>query len=43
MVAAVGNRVEALKRIAMGRLVLPVDLLPGAWRWMEPNELDLLK
>ncbi len=34
MVAAVGNRVEALHRSAVGPWVLPADLLPGAWRWL---------
>jgi 16S rRNA pseudouridine516 synthase len=42
MVAAIGNRVEALKRIAVGRLSLPENLAQGAWRWMEPSELELL-
>ena len=35
MVAAVGNRVEALHRSAFGALTLPGDLSPGAWRWLE--------
>ena len=43
MVAAIGNRVDALKRIAVGRLVLPENLAPGAWRWLEPGELGLLQ
>lgn len=34
MVAAVGNRVEALHRSAFGVLELPADLLPGQWRWL---------
>jgi 16S rRNA pseudouridine516 synthase len=33
MVAAVGNRVEALHRSAVGGWRLPTDLAPGAWRW----------
>ena len=38
MVAAVGNRVEALHRSAFGTLVLPPDLAPGAWCWLpDPN------
>lgn len=39
MLAAVGNRVEALHRMAIGRYVLPADLLPGAWRWMTDEDL----
>lgn len=34
MVAAVGNRVEALHREALGGLFLPADLRPGEWRWL---------
>jgi 16S rRNA pseudouridine516 synthase len=34
MVAAVGNRVEALHRPQFGALVLPTDLKPGQWRWV---------
>ncbi len=34
MVAAVGNRVEALHRPSFGALVLPADLKPGEWRWV---------
>jgi 16S rRNA pseudouridine516 synthase len=33
MVAAIGNRVEALHRSAVGGWRLPADLAPGAWRW----------
>jgi len=35
MVAAAGNRVEALHRSAFGALVLPADLAPGQWRWLD--------
>ena len=35
MIAAVGNRCEALHRSAFGALELPADLPPGAWRWVE--------
>jgi 16S rRNA pseudouridine516 synthase len=35
MVAAVGNRVEALHRSAVGALTLPEDLQPGQWRWLD--------
>lgn len=38
MLAAVGNRVEALHRSAFGRLVLPPDLAPGRWRWLGAEE-----
>ncbi|QPF73535.1 16S rRNA pseudouridine(516) synthase [Roseateles sp. DAIF2] len=34
MVAAVGNRVEALHRPSFGALALPADLAPGAWTWV---------
>ena len=34
MVAAVGNRVDALHREAIGELSLPDDLKPGEWRWL---------
>ena len=35
MVAATGNRVEALHRSAFGHLKLPADLEPGQWRWLD--------
>ena len=34
MVAAVGNRVDALHRSRIGDLELPEDLAPGQWRWL---------
>ena len=37
MLAAVGNRVATLHRSAIGNLVLPADLSPGAWRWLEAD------
>jgi 16S rRNA pseudouridine516 synthase len=37
MVAAGGNRVEALHRSAFGSLTLPADLLPGRWRWVDSS------
>lgn len=40
MVAAVGNRVEALSRIRVGALDLPDDLPPGQWRWLTADELQ---
>ena len=39
MLAAVGNRVEALHREAVGGFVLPPDLAPGEWRWLSVAEL----
>lgn len=38
MVAAAGNRVEALHREAMGAYVLPPDLPPGQWRYVEADK-----
>jgi len=35
MLAAVGNRCEALHRSDFGALALPADLPAGAWRWVE--------
>ena len=40
MVAAVGNRVDALHRSAVGHWVLPADLAPGAWRWLVADEVS---
>ncbi len=42
MVAAVGNRVEALHRVRIGGLALPEDLPEGQWRWLQPADLALL-
>lgn len=39
MIAAAGNRVEALHRDVVGRFHLPTDLALGQWRWLEPDEL----
>lgn len=36
MVAAVGNRVEALHRERMGEFILPATLKPGEWVYVEP-------
>ena len=35
MLAAVGNRVEALHRSAIGGVVLPTDLPAGRWQWLQ--------
>ncbi len=42
MVAAVGNRVEALHREGIGELTLPDDLKPGEWRWLSTVDLKKL-
>jgi 16S rRNA pseudouridine516 synthase len=43
MVAAVGNRVEALHRSAIGDLTLPAELAPGQWRWLTADEVSALR
>lgn len=43
MVAAVGNRVEALHRSRIGELDLPSDLKPGEWRWLDERDLHKLQ
>jgi 16S rRNA pseudouridine516 synthase len=42
MLAAVSNRVEALHRSQIGSLRLPDTLLPGQWRWLSAEDLDLI-
>ena len=42
MIAAVGNRVEALHRSQIGGLHLPADLAPGQWRMLSARDLALL-
>jgi 16S rRNA pseudouridine516 synthase len=42
MVAAAGNRVEALHREAVGQLQLPADLKPGEWRWLTAVDMEKL-
>lgn len=42
MLAAAGNRVEALARVAVGGLVLPDDLAAGEWRWLEDDDVAKL-
>ncbi len=37
MVAAAGNRVDALHRSAFGAWTLPTTLAPGQWAWVEPD------
>ena len=43
MLAAVGNRVEALHRSQIGGLRLPDDLAPGQWRWLSPADLESIQ
>ncbi|MCU4117816.1 pseudouridine synthase [Variovorax sp. N23] len=43
MVAAVGNRVEALHRSQIGALTLPAELAPGQWRWLSAAEVEALR
>ncbi len=43
MVAAMSNRVEALKRIQIGGLKLPDDLAVGEWRWLTETDLNFLQ
>ncbi len=42
MLAAVGNRVEALHRSQIGGLQLPSDLGPGQWRWLSSADVASL-
>jgi len=42
MIAAISNRVEALKRIQIGQLKLPEDLNMGEWRWLTAEDLTKL-
>lgn len=39
MIAAVGNRVEALHRAQIGGLTLDADLAVGQWRWLSTADL----
>lgn len=43
MIAATGNRVEALHREAVGSYALPADLAPGSWRWLGTGDLQQLE
>ena len=43
MLAAAGNRVEALHRSRIGALELPTSLPTGQWRWLHAHELELLQ
>jgi len=43
MLAAVGNRVEALHRSRVGDLFLDQHLAPGRWRWLTDEEVAALR
>lgn len=43
MVAAAGNRVEALHRERIGGYALPESLAPGQWQWLDAAALDALR
>ena len=42
MLGAVGNRVEGLHRSRIGAFELPPTLMPGEWKWLDEDDLDLL-
>jgi 16S rRNA pseudouridine516 synthase len=42
MIAAAGNRVDALHRESIGGLALPPELAPGTWRWLVAADLERL-
>lgn len=43
MIAAAGNRCEALHRERIGGLALPATLAPGAWQWLDETDLGSLR
>lgn len=43
MLAAVGNRVEALHRSRIGGVEVPSDLAPGQWRWLTAEQVQALR
>lgn len=43
MIAAISNRVEALKRIQIGLLKLPENLKAGEWRWLTKEDMQQLR
>jgi 16S rRNA pseudouridine516 synthase len=43
MLAAAGNRVEGLHRIAVGGYTLPATLPMGGWQWLEAAALEMLR
>lgn len=42
MIAASGNRVEHLKRVAIGAYLIPSNLASGEWEWLESDSIALL-
>lgn len=42
MIAAAGNRVEELNRVAIGAFQLPFSLAPGQWMWLQATDLERL-
>lgn len=42
MIAAAGNRVDALHRSRIGGLSLPHELASGSWRWLDDGDLAAL-
>jgi 16S rRNA uridine-516 pseudouridylate synthase and related pseudouridylate synthases len=43
MIAAAGNRCEALHRERIGGLSLPATLAEGAWQWLDETDLGSLR
>ncbi|HLX01547.1 MAG TPA: 16S rRNA pseudouridine(516) synthase [Trinickia sp.] len=43
MIAAIGNRCEALHRERVGGLALPAALEPGKWQWLDEADLQALR
>ena len=43
MIAAAGNRCEALHRERIGGLALPATLAEGAWQWLDETDLGSLR
>jgi 16S rRNA pseudouridine516 synthase len=43
MIAAAGNRCEALHRERIGGLAMPETLAPGAWQWLDETDLGSLR
>lgn len=41
MIAAAGNHVTELSRVAIGDLLLPEDLAPGDWQWLDAERMLL--
>ncbi len=42
MIAAAGNRVEGLRRVSIGGLVIPAELQIGKWSWLSPEDIKRL-